>query len=226
MELFERVENDKYSWTLYYYLQNAIYNWADGTHKVIRTEIEDGTVIEREVVSGVGLNISDWNKKFDLCKKLQVFTSELELSLLCPDREINLYSAKGSKLDIQDIDVVGSYIYISDKEICTPVVLKDNNAYADNSYFLNFKEYVFSNHTETDNLTFDFNEETKTFVILLDDENGKREIYRMIGNRKSLTYAFVFFALKNLPRSGKEIMQKGFNIEKIKRRRYDDTRKN
>ena len=213
MELFEKIEKEKYSWTLFYYLQNANYN---DDKQIIYSEFENGVKVEREVVSGIGLELVDWNKRFDFCKSLQVFSSELEMSLLCMDREINYYSSKGGLLDIKDIDVIGNYIYITETEICTPIVL-ENSAYTDNTYFLNFKEYYFDSHTDVKGIVCDYQNEI--FSIFLNDINGNRCIYKMSGVKKSLTYPFVLFILKNLPR-GEMAQQRSFNVEKIKRKEF------
>ncbi len=215
MELFERVEKERYSWTLFYYLQQANYN---DDMRIIHNEFENGVTVDREVVSGVGLEYNDWDEKFDACKKLQVFESELELSLLCSDKEMNLYSSKGRDLDIRNIDIIGSYIYATDKEICTPVQLVD--VYTDNFFFDNFKEYQRTGKTSVSGLTFLYEEETLTFSITLNDENGERVIYKMSGGKKKLSYVFVVFALKYLPR-GENYMQGKYNVERIRRRRYD-----
>ena len=146
MELFEKVEKEQFSWIVFYILNDICFD--DDNCKIIVQELDGGVTIEREVTSGIGLSIAEENRKFDLCKNVLVFTKEIELVLLCPDKEMNLYtSSNGSPIEIQNIDIIGRYIYITENEVCSPVYIKGGNP-TDNSYFINFKEYILTGHTQ------------------------------------------------------------------------------
>lgn len=233
MELFEKVEPELYSWTMFYLLSDVCYNAEDC--KMVREDLGKGAFIEREVTTGIGLNMAEEKKRFNACKGLSVFTKEVELVILCPDRETNLYtSSKKEKTEtnqikqadviINSIDVVGSYVYISPKEICSPVYLKNGTPFED-TYFPVFKAYVLTKHAAVEDFAFDFTEgedvlENEFTIRYTNPEDEKqRTILRIKGVTIDITYSFVFYVLKSL-RKNKQGFETHLRVEKVRRREY------
>ena len=208
MNLFKKVDDKEYAWILYFLLNGIPFD--EESLKTERADMGLGVFIEKAFVSGMGLNLIEEKKKIMLYQNLQVFTKEIELSLLCKDKYLYHYFPKKDRLEINDIDVVGSYIYISENDVCTPVEIPSGTI-SNNSYFKNFKEFVLTGHTVADDYTCDYKDED--FKIICDSLN--LTILRIGGVHMNVTYPFVLYILKNLQRD--DMVEEFYEIEKIER---------
>lgn len=188
LQLFEEVENQQYIWKLFY-LVNHISPSVSERESV---RMVDNIRIVKRLASGYGVNLAQEEALLEKCKGVRIFTKEIELALLSDDREMYLYSSVNDEpIALHQIGVVDKYVYISEDEIATPVLINDGEGYTD-EYFLNLKEYVLEDMTETDGYKLIF--ENGIFTMSYQDE----ELCRLENIDKALSYPFVLYLLIKL----------------------------
>lgn len=174
-----------------------------------------GITVKKLKVKGNFLNIHSEFEKLKDYQKLQVFTNEVELALLCPDECIFLYKVQDD-CEINNIDIVGQFVYVTESEICSPI-LKDEN-YVDNNYFVYFKEFVLKNKTHFSAINREFTmtyyPNEKRFEIICDE----MMILELLGVNRKIALPYVLYILKNIDR-GTEHFVENCKIEKIVKRK-------
>lgn len=210
MKLFEEVNENKYSWALFYDLNNIPYSEEE---KVLEKNVGD-IKISKLLATGYGLNIADEEKFFEKCKTIRIFTKEIELALLSGDREMYLYTNtnEGEDCEIKAIEILGKYIYISPKEICSSVYIQDGEPY-NNECFVNLKEYVLTHSTEKDGYEMYYDDDSKRFLL----SRGDKE-YLVIENVGiEITYAFVIYVLEKLSEKEEDSgYENNLNVRRIR----------
>ena len=191
MKLFEEVNENRYNWALFFDI-NEIPYYED--EKLMEKNVGDIS-IKKLLATGCGLNIAEEEKLFEKFKMIRIFTKEIELALLSGDREMYLYTNIDDEedCDIKQIEILGKYIYISPKEICSSVYIQDGEPY-NNECFVNLKEYILNHTTEKDGYEMTYDDEQKKFVIKRDE----KEYLVMEGAGIAMTYPFVIYVLMKL----------------------------
>ena len=205
LDLFEEVKDEQYVWKGFFLGEGL--PCKNGSMQVYQVE---NVKVEKLLATGIGLNMKDEDDLLTRCKNTRIFTREIEFALLSDDREMYLYSAKnGESVDIRQLGVVGKYVFISDKEVASPVFFRDGDGYTD-EYFPVLKTYVLTGHAETDGYVFDY----RVFVMTKDGEI----IIRMTGADAAYTYPFVLYILRKLasfqPRCG---FESGIDVKRIRK---------
>lgn len=223
MQLFEEVSGQQYTWTLFYLLNNA-----DIKDTKMVTETVEGTnvTITKSLSSGLGINIGQEEEFLGKCRHLHVFTKEIELALLSGEPETYLY--EGVRQDepcvIHNLNVVGHYVYVTDREICSPVLINVNEIY-DNDYFPAFKEYVLNKKAIVENFCLQYEEDRKRFSIYhQNEEDGEPSlVFEITGTDVHISYPFVFYVLKKLADNPKKNLmnssfENGFKVKRVRRK--------
>lgn len=166
--------------------------------------LQNGVEIRRKKSIGNFLSLV---KEYDVLKSyqnLQVYASEDEMALLCPDRVLYHYQDENF---LKDIDIVGQYIYvISKEEACSGVEIREEEV--NNLYFLNFSAFVLENKTnfiyDEHEVTMSYEPNTRTFRITRKEtessEANEDLLLEIRGISKSIAYPYVLYVLKNLDR--------------------------
>ena len=191
MKLFETVEENSYNWSLFYDINNIT---VAEEEKVMEKQVGD-IKITKLLATGYGLNLSDENRLFDRCKSVRIFTKEIELALLSGDKQMYHYAntTEGEDVDIKEIDIVEKYIYVTPKEVCSPVYIQNGEPYM-NECFVNLKEYVLTHGTEKCDYGMYYDDETREFSIT----RGDKEYLNMKNTGIEMTYPFVIYVLRKL----------------------------
>lgn len=212
MQYFRKVNDEQYSWSLFFILNGLPYEKEKC--QLVKEDLGLGMEVTRQVAAGKGLNIAEENRKFTECQRLQVYTKELELLLLCNDKQLYLYTNKqeDTPVTVNTIKVVGNYVYITENEVCSPIYLRNGDTSQD-TFFRTFKEFVLTGHAEVDKFVFHYEKDKEAFAIGYDDEL----VLGVRGITQRLAYPFVFYVLKSL--KGNEIRQENFRVVKIEKDR-------
>ncbi len=208
LDLFEEVKDEQYVWKGFF-LAEGIPCSKTGDMQVYQVE---NVKVEKRLATGMGLNLKNEDDLLTRCKNTRIFTREIELALLSDDREMYLYSQKnGEDVDIRGLSVVGKYVFISDKEVASPVFFRDGDGYTD-EYFPVLKKYVLTGHSETDGFSFDFKD--RIFVMTYKDEI----LIRMTGADISYTYPFVLYILRKLAETQPSCgFENGIEVKRIRK---------
>ena len=208
LNLFEEVESRQYIWKLFF-LVNGLTPSED---KVSVREIED-IVVTKKMSSGFGINLTEEEALLNRCKNIRVFTREIELALLAGDKEMYLYASKdGSDVEIQQIGVVGKYVYISPQEVASPVFITEGENCTD-KYFPVLKEYALKGHAEVSDYAVDYKD--KVFTL----RKGDEELCKIENADKSLSYPFVLYLLVKLASKQPSVGFEGkFDVKRIRRK--------
>lgn len=191
MKLFEEVNENNYTWSLFYDINNI-----PVTEEEKVQEKQLGAIkITKLLATGYGLNLSDENHFFDKCKSIRIFTKEIELALLSGDKQMYHYSNidKDADVDIKGMDILDKYIYITPKEICSPVYIQNGEPYNDEC-FVNLKEYVLTRGTEKDGYGMYYDDSEKEFSIT----RGDKCYITMQGCSFDMTFPFVIYILRKI----------------------------
>lgn len=210
MQYFKKVNDEQYSWSLFFILNGLPYDKSKC--QLVKEDLGLGMEITRQVAAGHGLNIAEENRKFTECQKLQVYTQELELLLLCNDKQLYLYTNKkdNEPVVINSIRAIGNYIYVTENEVCSPVYIRNGETSQD-TYFQTFKKFALTGHAEAGNFVFHYEKDKSAFAIGYEDEL----ILGVRGINQRLAYPFVYYVLRCL--KGNEIRQENFRVVKIEK---------
>ena len=216
MQYFKQVNDEQYSWSLFFILNGLEYDQSKC--QLVKEDLGLGMEVTRQVAAGKGLNIAEENRKFSDCQKLQVYTQELELLLLCNDKQLYLYTNKkeGEEVVINSIKAVGKYVYISKNEVCSPVYMRNGDTSPD-TYFKTFKDFALNGHAEVggkdEHFVFHYEPSKEAFAIAYNDDL----ILGVKGINQRLAYPFVYYVLRSL--KGNEMRPENFKVVKIEKDR-------
>lgn len=192
----------------------------EGNSELEKIDLTNGVKIKRLKSKGNFLSLV---KDYELLKSyqnLKVFTDEQEMMIQCPDRV--LYHYEDRENYIQDIDIIGQYIYIYDEHAAASGI-EIRESETNNQFFRNFCEYTKEDKTsffyDDYQVFMEYNVETKTFKIFIKNDNGKSDketlLLEMENISKSISYPFVLYVLKNLERNTQQYFVNTCKVTKI-----------
>ncbi len=191
-DYFKPSDDKLYASELFYVLEGLPY---DAENRKIITEKAGDIEIEKSVVSGNGLDISKCERSLARYKNLLVFDNALVFSLVIGSTPIFEYAPKNDIFILNDIGVVGKVMYLSEKEVASPVQISVKQQ-SNNSYFLNFREYFLTGKTSVSEGDFSFEYSDNVFEM----KSGDNTLLKLTGVSKSVTYPYVLYVLDALPK--------------------------
>lgn len=219
MQYFKPLDEKQYSWSLFFLMNGLSYDKESARY--VEEDVGLGITVKRQIACGKGVNISEETKRLSACQQIRVFTKEIELALIINDEVLYLYQNMDPSLPVQinNIDVAGSYVYVSEKDVCSPVLY--NETFSNNNYFKNLKEYILTGKTETDMFIMEYDADKQVFSIRLknssDDQEGAELILECTNIGVRITYPFVFYILRYLKRDTG--FAENYRITKVEKRK-------